>query len=58
MSNAAIVNAAKVMLASPLSVPKAIGIERWRVGVTRICSVIIQAEKSVIPHHNGQHCGQ
>ena len=54
----AITNTARVRLARPLRVPKAIPIERWWVGVTRICSATSIAVKSVTPHHNSHDCGR
>ena len=49
---------ARVVLANPFNVPKAMPIERWRVGVTRMCSSMMQQQNSATPTHSSQFCGQ
>ena len=51
-------NAAKVRLAKPFKVPKAMPIERCFFGVTRMCSATNIAVKSATPVHNTQLCGR
>ena len=54
----AITNAANVKLAKPLSVPKAMPIERCFFGVTSMCSATKIAVNKPTPHHNNQLCGR
>ena len=54
----AITNTAKVKLAKPFKVPKAMPIERCFVGVTSICSAVKIALKRATPHHKSQLCGK
>ena len=58
MSIDAMKKIASVVLAKPFSVPNAMPMLRWRVGVTRICSAMMIAEKIAAPLQVSQFCGR